>query len=87
MAFRSGGGRRLSTFAVSWSIDFIPSASAGTAWSSRATSPVIDFRLKPHAGRWESGSLNVAGITALGASLELLLEIGIDAVSARVSFS
>ena len=28
----------------------------------------IDFRLKPHAGRWESGSLNVAGITVLGAS-------------------
>jgi selenocysteine lyase/cysteine desulfurase len=43
-----------------------------------------DFRLKPHAGRWESGSLNVAGITALGASLELLLDIGIRAVAARV---
>jgi selenocysteine lyase/cysteine desulfurase len=44
----------------------------------------IDFRLKPHAGRWESGSLNVAGITALGASLELLLGIGIPAIAARV---
>jgi selenocysteine lyase/cysteine desulfurase len=44
----------------------------------------IDFTLKPHAGRWESGSLNVAGITALGASLELLLEIGIPAVAQRV---
>jgi selenocysteine lyase/cysteine desulfurase len=44
----------------------------------------IDFRLKPHAGRWESGSLNVAGITALGASLELLLSLGIPAVAARV---
>jgi selenocysteine lyase/cysteine desulfurase len=44
----------------------------------------LDFRLKPHAGRWESGSLNVAGITALGASLELLLEIGIPAVAERV---
>lgn len=44
----------------------------------------IDFRLKPHAGRWESGTLNVAGIAALGASMELLLEIGIDAISARV---
>jgi selenocysteine lyase/cysteine desulfurase len=44
----------------------------------------IDFRLKPHAGRWESGSLNVAGITALGASLELLLEIGIPAIAQRV---
>ena len=44
----------------------------------------IDFTLKPHAGRWESGSLNVAGISALGASLGLLLEIGIDQVTARL---
>ena len=44
----------------------------------------IDFRLKPHAGRWESGTLNVAGITALGASLELLLGLGIDQVAERV---
>jgi cysteine desulfurase / selenocysteine lyase len=44
----------------------------------------IDFRLKPHAGRWENGTLNVAGITALGASLELLLSLGIPAVAARV---
>jgi selenocysteine lyase/cysteine desulfurase len=44
----------------------------------------IDFRLKPHAGRWESGSLNVAGIVALGASLQLLLGIGIPTVASRV---
>src|SRR5262249_6473215 len=44
----------------------------------------LDFRLKPHAGRWESGTLNVAGITALGASLGLLLEIGIPAITERV---
>jgi cysteine desulfurase / selenocysteine lyase len=44
----------------------------------------IDFTLKPHAGRWESGSLNVPGIVALGASLQMLLDIGIDAVSARI---
>jgi selenocysteine lyase/cysteine desulfurase len=44
----------------------------------------IDFRLKPNAGRWESGSLNVGGISALGASLALLLEIGIPAVGARI---
>jgi cysteine desulfurase / selenocysteine lyase len=44
----------------------------------------IDFTLKPHAGRWESGSLNVAGITALGASIELLLDIGIDKIAARL---
>jgi cysteine desulfurase / selenocysteine lyase len=44
----------------------------------------VEFRLKPHAGRWESGSLNVGGILALGASLELLLAIGIDALQQRV---
>jgi selenocysteine lyase/cysteine desulfurase len=44
----------------------------------------IDFTLKPHAGRWESGTLNVAGIHALGASLELLLGLGIENVAGRV---
>jgi len=44
----------------------------------------IDFSLKPHAGRWESGSLNFGGIVALGASLEKLLETGIDRIGARV---
>src|SRR3984893_450649 len=44
----------------------------------------IDFRLKPNAGRWESGSLNVAGIMALGASLELLLGIRLANVASRV---
>jgi selenocysteine lyase/cysteine desulfurase len=59
----------------------------GVGWNSVVGSRdigKIDFRLKPHAGRWESGSLNVAGITGLGASLELLLEIGIPAVAERV---
>jgi len=42
------------------------------------------FQLKPNAGRWESGALNVGGIMALGASLELLLETGIAAVAGRV---
>lgn len=44
----------------------------------------IDFRLKPHPGRYESGTMNFAGITGLGGSLELLLEIGIDRIAARV---
>jgi len=44
----------------------------------------IDFALKPHAGRWEGGSYNVPGITALGASLELLLSAGVENVAARV---
>jgi selenocysteine lyase/cysteine desulfurase len=44
----------------------------------------IAFRLKPHAGRWESGTLNVAGITGLGGSLAVLLEVGIPVIEARV---
>jgi cysteine desulfurase / selenocysteine lyase len=43
-----------------------------------------ELDLKPHAGRWEAGSLNVAGIVALGASLGLLLDAGIPAISARI---
>ena len=44
----------------------------------------IDFQLKPHAGRWENGTLNVGGILALGASLDLLLELGVESVAARI---
>lgn len=44
----------------------------------------IDFRLKPHAGRWEGGALNIPGITAMGASIELLLNAGIENVRLRV---
>ena len=44
----------------------------------------IDFTLKPHAGRWEGGAYNVPGIAALGASLELLVNAGIENVERRV---
>jgi selenocysteine lyase/cysteine desulfurase len=44
----------------------------------------IDFKLKPHAGRWEGGAYNVPGLVALGASLELLLNTGIENVQRRV---
>jgi selenocysteine lyase/cysteine desulfurase len=44
----------------------------------------LDFRLKPHAGRWESGTLNMPGILGLGASLELLLSIGLATVTERL---
>jgi len=59
----------------------------GVGWNSVIASRNIsrvEFRLKPHAGRWESGSPNVGGILALGASLELLLVAGIDAIAERV---
>jgi cysteine desulfurase/selenocysteine lyase len=44
----------------------------------------IDFTLKENALRFEEGSFNVMGISALGAALDLLLEIGIENVGARV---
>jgi selenocysteine lyase/cysteine desulfurase len=44
----------------------------------------IELRFKPHTGRWEGGTLNIAGITALGASLERLLGMGIANISERV---
>lgn len=59
----------------------------GVGWNSVVGSrdfSRIDFQLKPNAGRWESGTLNVAGITALGASMAWLLEIGIEAIAGRV---
>lgn len=44
----------------------------------------IDFRLKPHAGRYEGGAPNVPGVTAFGASLELLLNASIPEIERRV---
>ncbi len=44
----------------------------------------IDFRLKPHAGRWEGGTYNAAGIVGLGASIDVLLGAGIDRITGRV---
>lgn len=45
---------------------------------------IIDFTLKDNALRFEEGSFNVMGIRALGAALDLLFEIGIDRIAARV---
>ena len=44
----------------------------------------IDFKLKPHAGRWEGGALNIPGISAMGASIEFLLNSGIENLRQRV---
>lgn len=44
----------------------------------------IDFRLRPEAIRWEGGAPNVAGVTAMGASLDLLLGAEIARVRERV---
>ena len=42
------------------------------------------FELLPDARRFEPGSYNIPGIMALGASLELLLDVGLDTVWSRV---
>ena len=43
-----------------------------------------DYTLKPDAGRFECGSYNVPGLHALKAAVELLLEVGVDAVGQRL---
>jgi len=55
----------------------------------RSVTDNLDFdsyhmELQPGAGRFEEGTPNTPGIFALGAGIDLLLEIGIDAIAARV---
>jgi selenocysteine lyase/cysteine desulfurase len=40
--------------------------------------------LQPSAGRFEEGTPNTPGIFALGAAIDLLLELGVDAIGRRV---
>jgi cysteine desulfurase / selenocysteine lyase len=59
----------------------------GVGWNSvvnYADFSTIDFRLKPHAGRWEGGTVNVGGIVGMGESIQLLLNAGIENVRDRV---
>lgn len=44
----------------------------------------FDFTLRPDARRFECGGYNIAGVVGLGASLEMLMQIGIDTVWSRV---
>ncbi len=44
----------------------------------------LDLTLKRDARRFETGTLNIAGITALGVSLDMLLEIGIERIYSRL---
>jgi len=44
----------------------------------------IELKLKPSPERFEGGSLNMAGFHALGASLDLLLGIGIAEIGERI---
>ncbi len=43
-----------------------------------------DFTLKPDARRFECGSYNIPGLLGLGASLELLLEVGMETITVRL---
>jgi len=43
-----------------------------------------DFTLQPNARRFECGTYNTMGIAGLGAAIDLLLEVGLDEVEARV---
>lgn len=60
----------------------------GVGWHSVVGSynaAVPEFRLKPSAQRWEGGSPNMPGLLALGASLDLFFEWGLDAVVDRIA--
>ncbi len=59
----------------------------GVGWNSVAREhdfDRIELVLKPTAARYEGGSANVAGLLALGASLELLEQFGMAAIARRV---
>jgi selenocysteine lyase/cysteine desulfurase len=59
----------------------------GVGWNSVVDCynfSTIDFRLKAGAERWEGGSPNFAGLHALGASLQMLLDAGVPALETRV---
>ena len=44
----------------------------------------IELKLKPTAARYEGGTYNMAGFLGLGASIELLLALGIENLSAAI---
>jgi selenocysteine lyase/cysteine desulfurase len=43
-----------------------------------------DYTLRPDAGRYECGTHNVPGLLALKASVDLLMAVGVEAVSTRI---
>ena len=43
-----------------------------------------DFTLQPTAGRFESGTYNMAGLAGMWASIEFLRSLGVDAISQRI---
>lgn len=59
----------------------------GVGWHSvvhAADYARIELDLKPSAARYEGGSQNMVGMLGLGASLELLLQIGLENIAAAI---
>jgi len=58
----------------------------GVGWHSVVQSDYshIELNLKPTAARYEGGTPNMVGLHALGASLSLLVDLGIESISAAV---
>jgi selenocysteine lyase/cysteine desulfurase len=59
----------------------------GVGWNSMVQGgdfSRIEVNLKPTASRFEGGSLNMAGMIALGASLRLLESLGVEAIAAAI---
>ena len=59
----------------------------GVGWNSTATPARFDrlqLELKPTAARYEGGSYNMPGFMGLGASLELLLDLGTEQIAGRI---
>jgi cysteine desulfurase / selenocysteine lyase len=59
----------------------------GVGWNSVVNAidfSTIDFRMKPHAGRWEGGTICSGAIVGMGESMQLLLDAGIENVRDRV---
>jgi cysteine desulfurase/selenocysteine lyase len=58
----------------------------GVGWHSVVQSDFmqIELNFKPAAARFEGGTQNSAGLIALGASVNLLLDLGMDSVAASI---
>lgn len=59
----------------------------GVGWNSVVHSGDFgraELDLKPNASRYEGGSHNMAGFIALGASLQLLLDLGVENIAAAI---
>jgi selenocysteine lyase/cysteine desulfurase len=58
----------------------------GVGWHSvvQADYSHVELNLKPTAARYEGGSSNMVGLHALGASLRLLVDLGIESIATSV---